>query len=274
MKEKLKFILSTIIIVIGVAIPAYAVQVGGAGHNNGDYDTSQIVQVNNNNNNKDEETGQARILAGDTMVKVEFDETYDELPVVVLSPMNALLDGLDYIVKDVSNFGFIIEIDHTYLVDVDFSWHAFEVEDGLSYVSDGTVEEIEVLMVEAKEAEKESEKIAGEANEVKQRVHVEESTKPEEEEEEFTVVEPVDEPDSEEATVEGSEEETSESEIAEEPVEEAEEEMIEEPADEPESGEETVDESDSEEATAEDTEEEAVEENSGKNLDSTEEAEA
>ncbi len=200
MKEKIKFILSTLIIVIGVAIPTYAVQVGGAGHDNGEYGDANNQQTNSGG----EETGQVRILAGDTEVEVEFVNTYDDLPIVVLTPMNALFDNLDYVVKDVSNFGFTVEVDHSYLADVDFSWHAFEVEGGMSYASDGTVEEIEVLMVAAEAAEE----VAGEAAEADNERGEEEA---------------------EEAAEEAAEEEEAEEE--EEPVEDgADEEPVEDPA--------------------------------------------
>ncbi|MBU0613853.1 hypothetical protein KJ766_01035 [Patescibacteria group bacterium] len=63
--------------------------------------------------------------------------------------MNQIHEDLDFVVKDITTSGFDIEIDTVYAEDILFSWHAFGVEGGKISVSDGSTEEIEIIIKDA-----------------------------------------------------------------------------------------------------------------------------
>ncbi len=90
--------------------------------------------------------GLARILKYETNVQVEFEEEYQYQPIVTATLMNYLHEDIDYIIKDVTLTGFNIEIDKMYGESVEFSWHAFGSNNAKLFISDGTTEEIELVI--------------------------------------------------------------------------------------------------------------------------------
>ena len=91
--------------------------------------------------------GQARITAGVSEVRVAFERQYSYQPVITVTPRGeaALLD-FKYVVKDESTTGFTIKIDPLQSVAVEFNWHAFGVDRGRIQVSDGTSEDIRIVV--------------------------------------------------------------------------------------------------------------------------------
>jgi|GEM_PF-2513957 len=89
--------------------------------------------------------GQAEIEAGDTKVKVEFEKPYLYQPIAIVTPAGESALDLDfkYAVTGEDTFGFTIKIDKAQAKDIRFNWHAFAVDGGKIFVSDGTTEEIE-----------------------------------------------------------------------------------------------------------------------------------
>ncbi len=90
--------------------------------------------------------GQAKILAGDEVVEIIFDEEYQVQPIVTLTVLDTVHENLDYAVSSISVKGFTIEIDQIYQEDILFSWHAFGSNNGKIYVSDGEVIDIEIII--------------------------------------------------------------------------------------------------------------------------------
>lgn len=102
--------------------------------------------------------GQARIQAGDVKVRIEFEHEYEYQPVVVLTLRGDntenvfnLPNTLKYAVTEENNKGFTIEINQEINQDVDFNWHAFAANGGKLFVSNGLIEDIELVVVEDEE---------------------------------------------------------------------------------------------------------------------------
>ncbi len=102
--------------------------------------------------------GIARILEGDRYVQVEFEEEYEYQPIVTASPRGEanLFASFKYTVLDETTAGFRIKINQEVRHDLDFSWHAFAVEEGKIFVSDGTTEEIEIVIADGSDNAQES----------------------------------------------------------------------------------------------------------------------
>jgi len=93
--------------------------------------------------------GQAKILPGDTFVRVQFAKEYSYQPVVTLTLRgeNALTATYKYTVVDERTDGFTIKISEAQgEEDVEFNWHAFAVNAGKITVSDDTYEDIEIIL--------------------------------------------------------------------------------------------------------------------------------
>jgi len=83
--------------------------------------------------------GYATILVDAKNVHVDFESSYKNKPVVTISLMNNIVDNLDYVVKNVNEDGFDIEIDTSYGDDIEFAWHAFATESPKISVSEDDV---------------------------------------------------------------------------------------------------------------------------------------
>ena len=83
--------------------------------------------------------GRARILAGDSQMRVTFPKAYGQEPIVTLTLMtNVPLNR--YLVTGVDAAGFTIQINPgAQVVDVESSWHAFPSPGGEIQLSNGTV---------------------------------------------------------------------------------------------------------------------------------------
>ncbi|MFT7557862.1 MAG: hypothetical protein ACI83D_000536, partial [Planctomycetota bacterium] len=80
--------------------------------------------------------GQAQILEGDEQINVEFEQTYDHMPVVTVTPRGPV-NG-DYWVENESISGFTIMLSRDQDDDLSFNWHAFGTSNLVVQVSDGT----------------------------------------------------------------------------------------------------------------------------------------
>jgi hypothetical protein len=88
--------------------------------------------------------GQAKILSGQTEVRVIFTDEYATQPIVTVSPLD-FVDAM-YRVTDVNTKGFIIQLNTTQGNDKLFNWHAFGNDGGKVFVSDGTSSTIQVII--------------------------------------------------------------------------------------------------------------------------------
>ncbi len=99
--------------------------------------------------------GQARILAGDTEVRIIFEDEYQYQPIVGLTPTgySALTLDFNYTVVEANTDGFTIQIDEALDEDLMFNWHVFGVDKGKIFVSDGTTEDIEIIVPSAQDVD-------------------------------------------------------------------------------------------------------------------------
>ncbi|MDD4611132.1 MAG: hypothetical protein PHU73_04255, partial [Patescibacteria group bacterium] len=93
--------------------------------------------------------GQAKILQGATEVKITFENEYQFQPVVNITPLGS--HGFDYWVENVNTFGFTIKIDNQQDGQVMFNWMAVAAEGGKIFVSDGRMEDMEIIVGTAEE---------------------------------------------------------------------------------------------------------------------------
>ncbi len=80
--------------------------------------------------------GQAKILEGDTSVRVTFDKAYQYDPIVTVTPNGRV--GSEYWVDDKDSTGFTIYIDDEANHSITFDWHAFASPTPKLSVSSGT----------------------------------------------------------------------------------------------------------------------------------------
>jgi len=88
--------------------------------------------------------GQAKILAGDDQVRVTFENEYVYQPIVNVTAMNA--HDYTYWVEDVDTTGFTIKIDAPQSYDSVFNWIAVAGKGAKLFVSDGTIEDVEIIV--------------------------------------------------------------------------------------------------------------------------------
>ena len=86
--------------------------------------------------------GQAKILSGTTTVEIVFEEEYEYLPIVTAIARN-FIDG-QYRVATTTAESFIIELSETQSEDIIFNWHAFASPEAKLFISDGTIEDIQL----------------------------------------------------------------------------------------------------------------------------------
>ncbi|NMB48079.1 hypothetical protein GYA13_01365 [Candidatus Kuenenbacteria bacterium] len=91
--------------------------------------------------NKDA-VGQAKILVGATEVEIRFDKGYEYSPIVTATP-NEFIEG-QYKITEKTNDGFKIVLEKKQFLDIVFDWHAFASPEAKLFVSDGSVEEIQL----------------------------------------------------------------------------------------------------------------------------------
>ena len=102
--------------------------------------------------------GQAKILAGATSVRVTFSRAYEQQPIVTLTANSRV--GGEYWVADKDATGFTVFIDRSYMSnssypsnelnsDITFDWHAFASPEAKLFVSNGTTENITLVLAPA-----------------------------------------------------------------------------------------------------------------------------
>ena len=84
--------------------------------------------------------GEAKILPGDTKVRISFDKPYQYQPIVTATPNSRV--GSEYWIDEKDSSGFTIFIDQESNDVIYFNWHAFASEGAKLTVSDGTTEDI------------------------------------------------------------------------------------------------------------------------------------
>ncbi len=96
----------------------------------------------------EDSVGQARILAGSDKVEIKFKEAYAFQPIVTLTMRGeeALNTSVKYTVVNETNEGFEIKLNIAHYENLDFNWHAFGAYEGKIFVSDGTTENITLVV--------------------------------------------------------------------------------------------------------------------------------
>jgi len=177
--------------------------------------------------------GRARLAAGATEVRVNFENEYQFLPIVTFSVRtDEYIPGRLW-VSDEDTTGFTINhsAGSTTAFDIELNWISVGVEEAVITISDGTEEEVEVTVTSDVAAEAGAAVIAEAAAEAAAEETTEEVVAEEPAAEEAATEEVVEEPAAEEVVVEETVEEVVEETPAEEPVvEEITEEVVEEPA--------------------------------------------
>jgi len=106
------------------------------------------IQVKGHVAFNEDTVGQAKILAGDTEVRIEFEDEYVYQPVTMVTPRGRAVLETDfkYTIVDETTSGFTIEIGGELEEDIEFNWYAFGSDEGKIFVSDGTEESIEIVV--------------------------------------------------------------------------------------------------------------------------------
>jgi hypothetical protein len=84
--------------------------------------------------------GQAKILAGETSVRISFSKAYQYQPIVTTTPNGKV--GSEYWVSDKDSMGFTINIELPAAEAITFDWHSFAGESAKLTVSDGSSSDI------------------------------------------------------------------------------------------------------------------------------------
>lgn len=91
--------------------------------------------------------GQVRLLPWQDAVDVVFAEEYQDQPIVTLTLATDV--NVDrYWVEKVTAKGFTVRISPSFEEEVTINWHAFGANQGIVFVSDGTTEQIELVLEE------------------------------------------------------------------------------------------------------------------------------
>ena len=92
--------------------------------------------------------GQGKILAGSTEVRITFVKKYKFQPIITISALDRFVPAY---VKDVDETGFTIAMETPIVDDVILNWHAFAGETAKLTVSNGTTEDIVLVVVPVEE---------------------------------------------------------------------------------------------------------------------------
>jgi len=89
--------------------------------------------------------GQAKILVGDTKVRITFGKEYEYLPIVTATPVG--VHDMNYGVEDIHTTGFSMRMESSQNENIIFNWHAFSsIEETKIFVSDGSVQDISIVV--------------------------------------------------------------------------------------------------------------------------------
>jgi hypothetical protein len=87
--------------------------------------------------------GEAKILAGQTSIRVSFRQAYSQQPIVTFSPEGAVVPAF---IREKDSAGFTLAMPSATTTDVTFDWHSFASPQARLTVSDGTTEPIQLVM--------------------------------------------------------------------------------------------------------------------------------
>lgn len=87
--------------------------------------------------------GEARILAGQTSVRIIFSQTYAHQPIVTFAPENY---GAAAFIQEKDATGFTLALASATTTDTTFDWHSFASPGAQLTVSDGTTQEIALVV--------------------------------------------------------------------------------------------------------------------------------
>jgi hypothetical protein len=87
--------------------------------------------------------GEAKILAGQTSIRVSFRQTYSQQPVVTFSPEGAVVPAF---IQEKDAAGFTLAMPSATTTDVTFDWHSFASPQARLTVSDGTTQPIQLVI--------------------------------------------------------------------------------------------------------------------------------
>jgi hypothetical protein len=113
--------------------------------------TTSNLAVYSPSNFSGDSVGEAKILAAQTSVRVNFKQAYQYQPIVTITPIGKFVPGY---VTDVDATGFTIAIDSYgqpitgLTTDSMFSWHSFASPEAQLTVSDGTTQDIVLVVPE------------------------------------------------------------------------------------------------------------------------------
>jgi hypothetical protein len=129
-------------------ITALATGLGGASIFDGSFDGT--LRVKKSVAFGVDTVGQAKILAGSVTSTITFIEAYEYMPIVAVTPVGSELLAYDFsfVVTDKTATGFTVQISQPQPIDITFDWHAFASEEGKLFVSDGTTEDITLVVVD------------------------------------------------------------------------------------------------------------------------------
>lgn len=109
---------------------------------------TSVLSVYTPTNFSGDSVGEAKILAGQTSVRVSFKQPYNHQPIVTVTPTGetALTADFRYTVTGKNNAGFTVELSNSVQVDLTFDWHAFASPEARLSVSDGSTQSVNLVV--------------------------------------------------------------------------------------------------------------------------------
>ncbi len=88
--------------------------------------------------------GQGKILPGSKTVRISFSKPYEYQPIVTATPID--FTSTPYRITDTDLTGFTIELEDTEDISITFNWHSLATSGAKLSVSDGTTEDISIII--------------------------------------------------------------------------------------------------------------------------------
>jgi hypothetical protein len=88
--------------------------------------------------------GRGKILPGSKTVRISFSKPYEYQPIVTATPID--FTSTSYRITDTDLTGFTIELEDEEDISITFNWHSFTSSGAKLSVSDGTTEDISIIM--------------------------------------------------------------------------------------------------------------------------------
>jgi hypothetical protein len=110
--------------------------------------TTTNLTVYNPGNFSGDSVGEAKILSGQTSVRITFAQPYAYQPIVTATPVgdSALADGFRFTLEDIDASGFTIQTLLPVTSDTSFDWHSFASPTARLTVSDGSTAPISLIV--------------------------------------------------------------------------------------------------------------------------------